>query len=135
MSLKFKRFHQSTANNQWVALSSFMGLIILLLTSIVVSASFSFQPGVKTLIPKAITSDMIKDDNLIIITSENIIYINDRVFTLKEMEIWLNDKSNRPRQLLIKANRRSSVGRIMEVWDLCRKAGVERIQIATNQEN
>ena len=35
------------------------------------------------------------------------------------------------RSLFIKADRRASVGRIVEVWDLARDLGIPKINIAT----
>jgi len=42
--------------------------------------------------------------------------------------------SNKHAPVLIKADRRASVGRIVDVWNLCRALGLERVNIATNQE-
>jgi len=35
---------------------------------------------------------------------------------------------------MIKADRRSSMGRIVDIWDLCRQLGIEKINIATTRE-
>ncbi len=35
--------------------------------------------------------------------------------------------------VLIKADVGSSVGKIVEIWDLCRRAGITKVNIATNQ--
>ena len=55
------------------------------------------------------------------------------VITLKELKQQLGQPGSKDRPLLIKADRRASVGRIVDVWDLCRDLGIERINIATNQ--
>ena len=86
-------------------------------------------------LPKAVTSDIIRDENFIVtITSENIIYLNGVVTTLKELKLKLGQPNIKDHPLLIKADRRASVGRIVDIWDLCRNLGIERINIATNQE-
>ena len=36
--------------------------------------------------------------------------------------------------VLIKSDRRASLGRVVEVWDLCRDMGISQVNIATNQE-
>jgi len=82
-----------------------------------------------------LTSDIIKEENLIVtITSENILYLNGTVTTLKELKQRLSQPNIKDRPLLIKADRRASVGRIVDIWDLCRNLGIEQINIATNQE-
>jgi len=99
------------------------------------SSSFTFQSGISVKLPKAVTSDVIKEENIIItITSENIIYLDDKIVTVKELKGKLKKPSTQKRPLLIKADRRASVGRIVDVWDLCRNLGIERINIATTQK-
>lgn len=99
------------------------------------SSSFVFQSGIKVRLPKAITSEVIKEENLIItLTSENVLYINSRVSTMKDLKEELAKKENKERLILIKADRRSSLGRVIDIWDLCRELGIERVNIATNQE-
>ena len=36
--------------------------------------------------------------------------------------------------VMIKADRRASMGRIVDIWDLCRELNIERINIATNHD-
>ena len=99
------------------------------------SSSFTFQSGINVKLPKAVTSDVIKEDNFIItITSENIIFLNDQLITLKELSNKLSYVKQHNKILLIKADKRASVGRIVDVWDLCRDLGIEKINIATTQE-
>ncbi|HPN56328.1 MAG TPA: biopolymer transporter ExbD, partial [Candidatus Omnitrophota bacterium] len=71
---------------------------------------------------------------IIIISSENVIYHNDAVLTLEELNQRLQDLRGRDIPVLIKADRRASLGRMVDVWDICRKYGIERINIATTQD-
>jgi biopolymer transport protein ExbD len=118
-----------------IDIAALVDVIFLLQIFFMLSSSFTFQSGINVKLPKAVTSDIIKDENLIVtITSENIIYLNNDVITLKELKNRLSQPNTKMRPLLIKADRRASVGRIVDVWDLCRNLGIERINIATNQE-
>ena len=119
-----------------IDIAPLVDVIFLLLIFFMLSSSFTFQSGINVKLPKAVTSDILREENLIVtITSENIIYLNNDVITLKELETRLSQPDTRARPLLIKADRRASVGRIVDVWDLCRNLGIERINIATKQEN
>jgi biopolymer transport protein ExbD len=119
-----------------IDIAPLVDVIFLLLIFFMLSSSFTFQSGINVKLPKAVTSDILREENLIVtITSENIIYLNNDVITLKELETRLSQSDTKRRPLLIKADRRASVGRIVDVWDLCRNLGIERINIATNQEN
>ncbi len=107
-------------------------LLMVFLFSILFFLSGSSRYSVQ--IPHAVTSDIVHDDNMtIIITGENILYYNARVITVDALRGLLSRPDNRQRPLLIKADRRASLGRIVDVWDLGRKMGVGRINIATDQ--
>lgn len=107
-------------------------LLMVFLFSILFFLSGSSRYSVQ--IPHAVTSDIVRDDNMtIIITGENILYYNARVITVDALRDLLSRPDNRQRPLLIKADRRASLGRIVDVWDLGRKMGVGRINIATDQ--
>ena len=98
------------------------------------SSAFTFQSGINISLPKAVTSDAIKEENIIIsITSENIIYYKGKIIAVKELEQELSKHSAQKRLILIKADRRASVGRIVDIWNLCRKLNIEQINIATDQ--
>ena len=119
-----------------IDIAPLVDVVFLLLIFFMLSSSFTFQSGINVKLPKAVTSDILREENLIVtITSDNIIYLNNDVITLKELENRLSQSGTKTRPLLIKADRRASVGRIVDVWDLCRNLGIERINIATNQEN
>jgi biopolymer transport protein ExbD len=70
----------------------------------------------------------------IVVTSENIVYVNNRVTTLQELRGLLSQAKDRASSVLIKADRRASVGRIVDIWNLGRNLGIKRINVATDQE-
>jgi len=134
--LKFKQHTKLEHGLEQIDIAPLIDIIFQLLIFFMLSSSFTFQSGITVKLPKAVTSDVIKEENLIVtITSENVTYLNGKIVTLKELTEKLNaiDKTKRP--LLIKADRRASVGRIVDIWDLCRNLGIEKINIATNQDN
>jgi len=133
--VKFKRHTKVEHGLGQIDIAPLIDVIFQLLIFFMLSSSFTFQSGINVKLPKAVTSDIIKDENLIVtITSENIIYLNGVVTTLKELKRRLGQPNVKDHPLLIKADRRASVGRIVDIWDLCRNLGIERINIATNQE-
>ena len=87
-------------------------------------------------LPRTITSDVMKEKNLVItISGEDIIYFNNKIFTVKELPSELHKYIPASPSILIKTDRRASVGRIVDVWDICRTLGIEKINIAANQIN
>ena len=132
--MKFRRHTKLEHGLEQIDIAPLIDVIFQLLIFFMLSSSFTFQSGINVKLPKAVTSDIIKEENFIItITSENITYLNGTVVTMKELEEKLSVPGSKDRLLLIKADRRASVGRIVDIWDLCRNLGIERINIATNQ--
>lgn len=133
--MKFKRPLKTIQALEPINLAPLIDAILLLLIFFMLSSSFTFQSGINVNLPKAVTSDTLQEENFIItITSEDVIYFRNSVYTIKELKAELDKPAQKSRPVLIKADRRASVGRIVDVWDLCRQLGVERVNIATNRD-
>lgn len=131
--MRFKR-HVELEKGQ-LDIAPLIDVVFLLLIFFMLTSSFIFQPGIKVKLPKAVTSEVLHEKSLIIlVNSKNYIYLHDRAITKSELtsRLRLAAKENKP--LLIKADRRASVGKVVEVWDMCRDAGISQINIATSQE-
>lgn len=133
--MKFKRRIHLQNGLEQLNITPLIDVIFQLLIFFMLTSSFAFPSGINVKLPKAVTSDVIKDENFVItITGENLIYLGQAAMNIKELEAELGKAANRTRPVLIKADRRASMGRIVDVWDLCRNLGVERINIATTQD-
>lgn len=133
--MRFKRHNKLERGLESINMAPLIDVIFQLLIFFMLSSSFTFPSGINVKLPKAVTSDVIKEDNVVIsISSENILYLNNAVITVKELGAYLKKMPDKQQPILLKADRRSSVGRIVDVWDLCRSIGVENINIATNQD-
>lgn len=133
--MKFKRHTQLEHGLGQIDIAPLIDMVFQLLIFFMLTSSFIFQSGIKVNLPRAVTSEIVQEENLIITVSrENIVYLNNRVVTIKELREALAKvvKTNRP--LLIKADRRSSLGRVVEIWDLCRELGINKVNIATNED-
>ena len=110
-------------------------IVFLLLVFFMLTSSFIFQPGIKINLPKALTSEVIQRENLVIVvTSENMLIINERVVDENELSSRLKIAAKESKPILIKADRKANLGKVVEVWDMCRAEGVEKINIATSQK-
>lgn len=109
----------------------FLQLIFFMLTS-----AFVFQPGVKVHLPKAVTADVIREESLeITISKVGHLSLGSRVVTLQELRSRLGPLGAKGRPLLIRADRQAPLGRVVEVWDLCRLLGISQVNIATSGES
>jgi biopolymer transport protein ExbD len=85
-------------------------------------------------IPRAVTSDIAHEDSItVVVTGEEILYLNGRVVTYDELRRFLRRSGERQRPLVIRADQRASIGRVVEVWNLARSLGFERIEFATDR--
>ena len=108
----------------------FQLLIFFMLTS-----NFVFQPGIKVSLPKAITSEVISSENIVVtVTGQDLLFLNERPTTINELVARLKENTGGQKSLLLKADTNASLGRVVEIWDLCRELGIPQINIATNQK-
>jgi len=118
-----------------IDIAPLIDIVFQLLIFFMLTSSFIMQPGIKVNLPKAVTSEVVKYENIeIIVSGENVTYFNGKVVTTQELNKLLKQAAKRDQFVLIKADRRASLGRVVEIWDTCRDLGITQINIATNQE-
>jgi biopolymer transport protein ExbD len=130
--MKFKR--RLKIERELIELTPLVNVFFLLFIFFAFTSSFIFQPGIKVNLPKAVTSEVVQQESaVLIVTKDDKIYLNDREISQDELlsSLRLMAKENAP--LLIKADSRASLGKVVEIWDMCRKEGVSQANIATNR--
>lgn len=132
--MRFRHRYRNLEKGEYISLTPLIDCVFLLLIFFMLTSSFIFQPGINVNLPKAVTSEIIGQESFIItVTEDNLIYFNDRPLTMKELGIKLKAFSSGKKPILIKADNKASLGRIVEVWDLCRDLGISQVNIATNK--
>jgi len=110
-------------------------VIFLLLIFFMLTSSSILQPGIKVNLPQAITSKIIPKESLeIFITGKDSIYIGKKRITMKELSGRLKMAAKAKSNVLIKADKSASLGKVVGIWDLCREVGISNVNIATLQE-
>ncbi|MFA4984092.1 MAG: biopolymer transporter ExbD [Candidatus Omnitrophota bacterium] len=133
--MKFRRHMELEHGLRQIDIAPLIDMIFQLLIFFMLTSSFVMQQGIKINLPKAVTSEEVKYENIeIAISGENVIYLNGKVVTLSELKNLFKQLPRGRQSIMIKADRRSSLGRVVEIWDMCREAGVNQINIATDQE-
>ncbi len=134
--MRFKKLVRRThlAKGQ-IDIAPLVDVMFLLLIFFMLTSNFILQPGIQVRLPKAVTSEIVRSENLVIsITAQDLIYLDRKPIEMgpliEEIKKAERDKSD----ILIKADIGSSLGRIVEIWDLCREIGVSQVNIATNQK-
>lgn len=133
--MKFKRHMELEHGLKQIDIAPLIDMVFLLLIFFMLTSNFVMQPSIKVNLPKAVTSELAKEESLeILVSSENIVYLNGRVTTTQELKSTIQRIAKRNPSILIKADRRSALGRVVEIWDICRDIGISKINIATDQE-
>ncbi len=133
---RFKRYKELEKELRPIDIAPLVDVVFLLLIFFILTSSFVINSGIKVDIPKAITSEMVTpEQEEIVISGEDMIYYRGKAVSLKELEVILErkKKENPSLEVMIKADRLSSLGRTVAVWDICRKVGVEKVNIAARQ--
>ncbi len=109
-------------------------VVFLLLLFFMLTSQFILQPGIKVHLPQALTSEVIDTENLIItVTAQDLIYANNKPVEMGVLIEKLKEAGRGGTGLLIRADTGASLGRIVEIWDLCRTHGISRVNLATNR--
>ncbi|MDP2923310.1 MAG: biopolymer transporter ExbD [Candidatus Omnitrophota bacterium] len=131
--MRFKRRIREEAGLTQIDIAPLIDCIFLLLIFFMLTSSFIAIPGINVKLPRAITSEDMNPQALtVVISSEDIIYIQDKPITLKDVETFL--KKGKYNAIFIKSDRNASLGSVVGVWDICKKFGIEKIGIATTYE-
>jgi len=130
--MKFRR--RIKIEKGMVDLTPLVNVFFLLLIFFMFTSSFIFQPGIRVNLPKAVTSEVIQDGGVVLTVAKgDKIYLGDREITSDELSSKLRIIAKEKGSLLIKSDSDASLGKIVEIWDRCRREGVSQINIATGK--
>ena len=115
-------------------LAPLIDVVFLLLIFFMLTSSFIFQPGIRVNLPKAVTSEVLHRDVLVVtISKDNKVYLNERPIEGEDLVSRVTMAANDDQPILIKADKDASLGEIIKIWDICRQVDVKQINIATTQ--
>jgi biopolymer transport protein ExbD len=110
-------------------------LLLLIFLMLTWNSSVQTQAGIGVDLPKAVTSETVKGKSSIItVTREKMLYFGNDVVSPAELSGRLALMDNKD-SVLIKADKGTSLERVVEVWDICRRSGIQQVNIATTQAN
>lgn len=133
--MRFKRHLELEQGLKQIHLSPLIGIVLLLLAFFILTSGFFMQTGLRVSLPKIITSEAVKHENVrILITASNDIYLDGAAVTMQGLKELLKQAAKRGQSLIIDADKRATLGRVAEVWDIARDTGISQINLATNQE-
>ncbi len=114
---------------------AFLNFIFLFLSMVVFFSFFAVPSGLELRMPTINSGNALAESHVTIrITSENILYFNEHVVTLNDLKREL-PKVSAGKAIYLHVDRRSSMGRVADVWDLCKGLGSAKVRVIASQEN
>ncbi len=130
--MKFKR--RTFLEKGRLDIAPLIDVVFLLLIFFMLTSSFIFQPGIRVNLPRAVTSEALQRELLIVtITEKNEVFINERPVGSDELFSRISVAAREDQPLLIRADKNTDLGKVIESWDVCRKLEVRPIHIAPTQ--
>ncbi len=134
--MRFERLKRRTEIKKGqLDIAPLVDVMFLLLIFFMLTSNFVVQPGIKVSLPKAVSSEVIRSENLVVtLTGQDLLFLNDQPITVQGLTVQIRQAALDDKTVLLKADTSASLGRVVEIWDMCREYGVPQINIATNQK-
>jgi len=121
-----------------INVTSLIDVIFLLLIFFLVTSTFSEQPALKIDLPRAVSSGgSATNEQMVLAVSRNgNIYLDQREVTRSELPGLLAEaaRSSDDSSLVLRADRQVSYGLIVEIMDISRRVGLEKIVAMTESD-
>ncbi len=128
--MRFKR-HIELAKGQ-LDIAPLIDVVFLLLIFFMLTSNFISQQGIRVNLPSAVSSRPLSREELVIfINDKDRLLINGKSTSVKALNSKIKKVAKEKSPILIKADKKASLGKVVEIWDLCRDAGITNINIAT----
>jgi biopolymer transport protein ExbD len=132
--MKFKRHMKLEQGLRQIDIAPMIDMVFLLLIFFMLTSSFVMQPGIAVNLPKALTSEVVKAQSIeVLVSSDNIIYVDGKILAISALKQLMAQAAPRNQPVLIKSDRKATMGRVVEIWDICRDKGIAQVSIATDQ--
>lgn len=108
---------------------AFLNFIFVFIVLLVFFSFFAVPSTFDIRVPSATDNTLEENHATIRITSENVLYLNDRVVTLNDLKKALRKFDGRGMVVYVRVDRRASSGRAADVLDLCKGAGIALVKM------
>jgi len=118
-----------------IEITPLVDMVFLLLIFFMLSTTFIVTPGIKVNLPKSSAEKVTRDkqEMRVVVTRENKVFLEKRLVTMPELEQSFRQVAAKNSQVMviIQADAQAFHGRVVEVMDSAKVAGLSRLAIAT----
>lgn len=129
----YKFIRKKQNGSEEINISPLIDMVFILLIFFVVTTSFSRETGVEVNKPKAASSKILSQENILIaVTAEGTIHILEKQVDLNQLSMILKRLAgeNPDRQAVIVVDRNARSGDVVDVIDACNLARIQKVNIA-----
>lgn len=115
-------------------LTPLIDVVLMLVIFFMLTTTFVLSPGIQVDLPQGNSMQQSQEsDAIIIITEEGTVYYEDERVTLESLEAGLRQRQQQQSgvRIVIKADTHAEHGQVVDVMDLAKTVGIERLAIAT----
>jgi biopolymer transport protein ExbD len=129
------QFRRTRRDDARIEITPLVDMVFLLLIFFMLSTTFIVSPGIKVNLPQSsaekITQE--KEEVRVVITEENKVFVESMLVDMGELEQRLVGAARQDPQTLviIKADAKALHGKVVEVMDIAKQSGLNRMAIAT----
>lgn len=131
--MRFRRHYSMTKGE--LNMTPLVDVVLQQLIYFMLTSSFMMQPGIRIKLPTAVTTEQVRKIQVFVSVSEKgTIFYEDRPVSLVRLEQILRQEVRRQGTaitLVVRGDEQTAHGNVVRVMDRARKAGIERIAIAT----
>jgi biopolymer transport protein ExbD len=131
--MQFSRGRTRT-RNVILNVTPLIDVLLVLIIFFLMATTFVLAPGIKVDLPQASAVHQAQEnDALVVITQDGTVYYQDQPVDLQALQATLSQaRQQQPElRLVIRADKGVAHGRVVEVMDTAKVAGVDRLAIST----
>jgi biopolymer transport protein ExbD len=135
--MRFRK--ESRRSNNFLDITPIVDTVFNLLIFFALSLNFISTPGIQVNLPKSTAQEIARErkDLRVVITPANQLYLNEKEVDLSTLGKNFAETAavSRDTQVLIQADEQVMHGKVVEVMDLARNAGLARLAIVTQPKS
>lgn len=115
-----------------ISIVPLINIVFLLLIFMMLSSSFVVQSGLRVNLPRLVTSEAVKYENIeITVSADNRLLVKGNQISESQLKDFFKAISGRGHAVLIKSDRHASMGVVAQICDIARDNGMNQVGIAT----
>ena len=129
-----KRYKYKSKVNFQLDPAPMTDVIFLLLIFFMLSSSFIINQGIKIKLPKTtVSKEQLENKLVLTITKKTKLFLNTKQVSIKNLPVQLKNAlvNQKEKMLIIKADKDVLHGIVVEIMDIAKTNGVEKLAIAT----